>query len=70
MNEPQTVHVGTFWVGNLQVDATALYLDGQALETTVRLFQHPHNDTLCSVSRKQLPDLIDELNEVIDRYRI
>lgn len=67
----ETTNKTTHWIGDLKVDATTVYYDGEGMDTVIRLSETlMRNDTLCAVSKPQLDAFLDELNEVIGRYRI
>lgn len=67
----ETTKTTTHWIGDLKVDATTLYYDGEGMDTAIRISDtFMRIDTLCCVSKPQLNEFIDELNEVINRYRI
>ena len=67
----ETTQTTTHWIGDLKVDATTLYYDGEGMDTVVRISDTLfRNDTVCCVSKPQLNEFLDELNEIIGRYRI
>ena len=67
----ETTRTVTHWIGDLKVDATTVYYDGEGMDTVVRISDTLfRNDTLCCVSKPQLQEFINELNEIIIRYRI
>lgn len=56
----------TVYVGDLRAEASIYVEDGAEMDTTVQV----PGGVLCCVSGTQLCEFIDELNEVINRYRI